>query len=303
MGQSRRNGIKLPVVITWLACIAGAHAVRITDLSVPAVVLNGSLPSVLLDCTYQLDQPTNSSAAGLVVKWYHNRSPQPVYQWIPGYSPQAFGPLRGRVNLGHVVSDDPLMRHRAVQLVQPRPELSGEYTCKVTTWRGVDVATKRMTVYAPVKSMSLSSSEPRAHQVTVTCGAEGMYPEPEVSLVVQGSRTSRERVRGLQVTKALVEGAYSVRATKVLDDREIPAQCLIHCQLTLPHTGYSVTEKIPHIRGSASRSTTPMFGRKEQYASLSLHHMRGAAPGVARRDSLAVNILLALLIHLAACFR
>jgi len=273
--------------------------VRITGLSVPSVVLNGSLPSVVLDCNYQLDTP-NNSAAGLVVKWYHNRSPQPVYQWIPGYAPQAFGPLRGRVNLGHVVSDDPLMRHRAVQLVQPRPELSGEYTCKVTTWRGVDVATKRMTVYAPVKSMSLSSSEPVGHKITLTCKAEGMFPEPEVNLVIQGSHLKRERVRGLQVTKALVEGAYSVRATKVLDDREIPAQCLIHCELTLPHTGYSVTEKIPHIRGAASHSTTPIFGRKQKFTGRSLRRLADRSAGSRLSTSLYPVLLCGLLLRFSA---
>ena len=39
--------------------------------------------------------------------------------------------------------------------------------------------------------MSLSSSQPRHHHVTVTCKAEGMYPEPEVSLLIQRSRFER----------------------------------------------------------------------------------------------------------------
>ncbi|XP_037072498.1 uncharacterized protein LOC119093624, partial [Pollicipes pollicipes] len=256
------------------ACLRGVQSVQITELSVPSTVLNGSVPSVVLDCLYALDTP-NNTASGLVVKWYHNRSPAPVYQWIPGYPPQAFGLLRGHVNLGHVASEDPLMRHRAVQLIQPRPELSGEFTCKVTTWSGVASSTKRMVIYAPVKTMSISASKPSSHRVTLTCQAEGMYPEPEVSIVVQGSQSSRERLRGLQVTKALVDGAYSVRVTKQLDDRQIPAQCLIHCLLVLPHTGYSVTEKIPHIRGSASHSSTPIFGRKEKYTSYLSQNTKG----------------------------
>ena len=44
---------------------------------------------------------------------------------------------------------------------------------------------------APVKSMSLSSTEPHHHRMAVTCKAEGMYPEPEVSLLVQRSRFKR----------------------------------------------------------------------------------------------------------------
>ena len=54
------------------------------------------------------------------------------------------------------------------------------------------------------------------------------------------------------MTKKLVDGAYSVKVTKDLDEREVPVHCLIHCELTLPNTGYSVAEKIPHIRGKWS---------------------------------------------------
>ena len=124
--------------------LSGVRTVRIVDLAVPSTVLNGSVQSIVLDCVYVLE---NNTASGLVVKWYHNRSPAPIYQWIPGYPPQAFGLLRGHVNLGHVISNDRQMRHRAIQLLRPRPELSGEFTCKVSTWSGLDTATKRMTIY------------------------------------------------------------------------------------------------------------------------------------------------------------
>ncbi|XP_043206522.1 uncharacterized protein LOC122372909 [Amphibalanus amphitrite] len=265
----------MPVIVAVFAalvCLQGAQAVKITELSVPSTVLNGSVNSIVLDCLYALESP-NNTASGLVVKWYHNRSPAPVYQWIPGYPPQAFGILRGRVNLGHVISNDPQMRHRAIQLVHPRPELSGEFTCKVSTWSGVDTATKRMTIYAPVKSMSISSSRSKAHHMTLTCQAEGMYPEPEVSIVLQHSHAERERLRGLQVTKTLVDGAYSVKVTKDLDEREVPVHCLIHCELILPNTGYKVAEKIPHIRGAPSRSSTPIFSRQEKFTGRSLRRL------------------------------
>ena len=44
---------------------------------------------------------------------------------------------------------------------------------------------------APVKSMSISTSKPSTHHVTLTCEAEGMYPEPEVSITLQHSETER----------------------------------------------------------------------------------------------------------------
>ena len=85
--------------------VRGFSNVHVSGVRLPSVVLNGSLASVVLDCDYELDSG-DREAAGLVVKWYRDRSPAPVYQWIPGHRPQALGPLRGHVNLGHVVNDD-----------------------------------------------------------------------------------------------------------------------------------------------------------------------------------------------------
>jgi hypothetical protein len=59
---------------------------QITDLKVPQLVKNGSGRSLILDCEYTLSP--DEEAAGLVVKWFFNSQPAPVYQWIPGKKPQ-----------------------------------------------------------------------------------------------------------------------------------------------------------------------------------------------------------------------
>ena len=88
-------------------------------------------------------------------------------------------------------------------------------------------------------------------------------------------------MRGLQVTKTLVDGAYSVKATKDLDEREVPVHCLIHCEISLPNTGYSVTEKIPHIRGERPlihcENTLSKTGHSVTERML---HIRGQGPPV-----------------------
>lgn len=60
---------------------------QITGLFVPTEVKNGS-DHVLLDCEYSLRPDELQPASGLVVKWFYNNSPAPVYQWIPGNKPQ-----------------------------------------------------------------------------------------------------------------------------------------------------------------------------------------------------------------------
>lgn len=61
-------------------------AVKITKLAVPEIIRFGR--PVVLDCDYTLDGTVD---AGLVVKWYFNQRPTPIYQWIPSRRPQDFG--------------------------------------------------------------------------------------------------------------------------------------------------------------------------------------------------------------------
>lgn len=58
----------------------------------PRVVLNGSTPQLVLDCEYDITEYDKNS---LVIKWYYNRQPFPVYQWIPNNDPQV-GPSCGK---------------------------------------------------------------------------------------------------------------------------------------------------------------------------------------------------------------
>lgn len=296
-------------VITLLKVTLG---VQITRLSVPSAVLNGSVGSLTLDCHFKLDpgdqlnnplQPNQSGpvVSGLVVKWFLNDRPEPVYQWTPGYRPQAFGPLKGRVDLGHATSEDSLQKYRAIRLCRPGVELSGSYTCRVTTWSDVAVATKRMTIYAPVKHMKLWSSEPHHHVTQLTCEAVGAFPEPRISFIVQDSQMSRFELDALHVTRtARASGGYSVMARRSVDDRSLPRQCLIFCHLVLPGTDYSASEKILHIRGTPSHSSFPVnnttgrnLGRPLQYFPDALY---GSAASVANSPATCPPVIFLLLI-------
>ena len=63
--------------------------------------------------------------------------------------PQIIGDkFRNHVDVNHVVHvSDSHMKHRALLLKKPTTELSGFYTCKVSTFVSEDVRGKRMTVY------------------------------------------------------------------------------------------------------------------------------------------------------------
>lgn len=127
--------------------ISGAYDVQITALRVPPEVQNGT-GYVILDCEYTVRQTTEpSTLSGLVVKWFFNNGATPVYQWIPGQNPQDLGILRGRLMLDYKASNQSTTKHRALYIINPTTELSGEYKCSVSTFTDEDFMIKTMVVY------------------------------------------------------------------------------------------------------------------------------------------------------------
>ncbi|KAM7313270.1 uncharacterized protein ISCGN_003145 [Ixodes scapularis] len=136
-----------------------ARSIRITRLSVPTFVKNGT-ESVVLDCEYELDSdPTDRQ--GLVVKWFLDDDPVPLYQWIPEISVgRHVGPkLRNRLDLFFSVPNGTdLNKFRALKIVRPTTELSGIYTCQVSSLVGQESRSGNMTVYAKTTARNILKS-------------------------------------------------------------------------------------------------------------------------------------------------
>ena len=131
---------------------------KIRELSVPSVVELGS-ENILLDCDFDYN---DTERIQLDIKWYFEDEPTPFYQWVPEQMarPQIIGEkFRKHVDLDYVVHSDSHKKHRALLLKRPTTELSGAYTCKVSTFVSEDVRREKMIVYckyffwAPVKSI------------------------------------------------------------------------------------------------------------------------------------------------------
>ncbi len=118
----------------------------ISGLRVPEVVRNGS-EAALLDCLYTLDSKEQAQNSGLVVKWFFNRSPNPVYQWIHNQKPQDAGILKGRLKLDYKASNNHTSMYRALKIIRPTIELTGDYKCLVSTYHDEDFMIKKMTVF------------------------------------------------------------------------------------------------------------------------------------------------------------
>lgn len=129
-------------VLTW----AGAISVRIDRLSVPSSVENGTADSVILDCIYSYSHEDQQ----LVVKWFFNQDPKPIYQWIPDLKKRSYSSksgFDGHINRSYVATHDPLTRYRALNILRPTTEMSGTYSCSVTSLQGQDTRAADMIVY------------------------------------------------------------------------------------------------------------------------------------------------------------
>ncbi|VVC92033.1 unnamed protein product [Leptidea sinapis] len=207
--------------IGYLAQFDGLRAVKIVKISVPDIIQYGVQDAVVLDCDYTIGNDTS----GLMVKWFFKNKARPVYQWIMSQKPQDMGILRGRVDLTYRASNDPLKMHRALRIVKPNTDISGDYTCVVSTFMEEDSRTKQMIYRRPTSGLSRT-------RVTMTRHLDGV-------------------VHHLK----LVNGRYSAVAMVTLLDADLPSPAEFICTLRIPQAKYAVRKEAIYYPGPIS--TTP----------------------------------------------
>ncbi|XP_054264047.1 uncharacterized protein LOC128987299 isoform X2 [Macrosteles quadrilineatus] len=248
-------------------------AVQITALRVPEEVRNGS-DGAILDCEYTLRQSELGPESGLVVKWFWNNSPAPVYQWIPGQRPQDLGVLKGRLKLDYKASRHPYTMHRALYINNPTTELSGEYKCSVSTFTDEDFMIKKMIVYAPERKVDLGHSKHDLHNVNITCRALGLYPEPRMTIHKGTDLKSLEEMEGVSVRTLPREESYDVVASVLLSDSELRGSLVVNCELWIPSTSYRRQKTLHYYpdSGSSPIRVAAVVLWSSLLCSLQLHH-------------------------------
>ena len=125
--------------------------VHITDLKGPKVIETGS--ELLLDCDFDYLEEEESQ---LDLKWYFNRSPIPVYQWVPSMNkgPQVIGDLfKNSLDLEYEAHNDTFKKHRALRIINTDHRFSGTYQCKVSSFVDEDFMQKEILVYGKISNL------------------------------------------------------------------------------------------------------------------------------------------------------
>ncbi|XP_015793578.1 uncharacterized protein LOC107370106 [Tetranychus urticae] len=224
------------------------EAAQIISFNVTSPVENGT-SSVILDCNFIFD-PLEEN---LVMKWYFNDNPRPVYQWIIALRKRSYSEeIRRHIDPDFTV-DNQLTEHRAIRLIKPTTQLSGNYKCTISSVQSSDSASAKLIVYAPAKSFSFRAY----NESTVLCRATGLYPSPVVELYrlnkpFKSSGPSRVKISKEGYTVITGEqGKYSIESSGSIDEDDYNDGQSVHyqCHLSIPDTNYSVTRNLTLTNG------------------------------------------------------
>jgi len=227
----------ISTVSVTLICsnLAGVSPVTLDGLVVPPVIQNGTLEHVVLDCPYTLGP---GEREGVVLKWYLNSRTVPIYQWIPPSHPQGLGSLRHKLNLDHEVTADPYSRHRALYIREPGVEMSGEYTCKVSTLENEVTRSSTMVVYTPPRRLEVSTVRASYSSVNISCLVDHTFPRPALTLYRRGARVAGVR----RAAERYEDGAWRVAVSAVMEDAALQLENLFECELFLPQTDFRLSK-------------------------------------------------------------
>ncbi|XP_068231911.1 uncharacterized protein [Palaemon carinicauda] len=157
---------------------------------------------------------------------------------------------RGRLNLEYSVSKDKYSHHRALEILYPTTELTGFYTCRVSSFHNEKFESKRMIVYVPATSMNVSYHKTTPSTVNVTCDAHGLYPKPLLRLYEGATKQSRSLVTEVHEEVIEAEDAFSVYLQAQMEERVLKQQeTIFECILSIPETEYHVRRNIIYFPG------------------------------------------------------
>uniref|UniRef100_A0AAG5DTJ1 Ig-like domain-containing protein n=1 Tax=Anopheles atroparvus TaxID=41427 RepID=A0AAG5DTJ1_ANOAO len=228
--MDKRTSMKIGL---FCVLLGACSAVKIINLKVPSTYLldqTSKTPDpLILDCEYEVDE----NEKGFVLKWLLDG--QPVYQWIPSKNPFPFQSFKNRVDTSYVVSQEHLHKHRAMAIIKPLANFTGEYSCIVQTYASIDRRAAKLKIIVRESKFDLSYYSNGDGEVTVDCQARDISPLPELQIRINNELFETENLKSVQGENGLYNASISGTLRK--DQLESPAQ--IECLLTIPETNYN----------------------------------------------------------------
>ncbi|XP_076340313.1 uncharacterized protein LOC143240932 isoform X1 [Tachypleus tridentatus] len=279
------------LIVNFLFCLCflnGIESLSITSLSVPQVVENGTKEYVDLDCVYNFTEEDDQ----LVVKWYYNDDPNPIYQWIPELNSRRVSEkFQDRVDMNFTVSPTgKFTKYRGLRILNPTTEFSGKYSCHVVSLNGIDDAAKNMIVYAPGKLTKFNYTKTSPEVATFTCEVDQIYPQPQVTLFQLSPEERKPKPLENSPTKIeMNNGSYRILVTREIKDSDLPSDgaTTFECVILIPQINHHEHRSIKYFPGKQA-------GHSEELGSLGNRRAAAvdASPGGAPKLCQTWNFLL-----------
>merc|ERR1711936_1384687 len=240
----RYSSSKMSTIVTIVLCtIIGSQSLSFNGVSSPSSSTSGEVSSpsshpagedLILDCDYSY---LESESDQLVVTWYYNNSPIPIYQWVPGLNigPQVINPMfKYNLDLTYQADSDNIKKHRALHITKPDQTFAGNYRCRVSTFLEEVTGNMDVIVYVSPSSLSLTSTPS-----TIQCSAVGVYPVPQVYIVWSYNSTIHTTDQMIVTPNTLNPALFDVSVAATIDQEDIAPHDMITCEVTIPGTEFN----------------------------------------------------------------
>ncbi|XP_011637002.1 uncharacterized protein LOC105427111 [Pogonomyrmex barbatus] len=222
------------IVLQLFECYSSAHGSSIRSLDVPLVVRNGTGPVDLI-CIYEIDEDEN----GLVIKWFHEA--YQIYQWIPPIPPQDIGIIEGLAEYPAEILKNPYS-HSVIRLKTVTMDMTGEYTCAISTFQDEASNSSKMIVYIPENDMMVRIYPFNRTHMNLTCVVTGARPRPFLKFYIEGIESNGRGSNNRKSSTDWYKGDLRTSLDVVVEDTLDPA--VVECEMSIPETEYKRRERI-----------------------------------------------------------
>lgn len=177
-----------------------------------------------------------SSDSGIVIKWYHNQ--KQIYEWIPPLSPRDMGIMKGLIEYPWENINRP-HSHSILEIKNITTNLSGEYTCTISTFQDEDSKSANVIVYVPVNNVTMKTELYNETHLNISCETFGAHPSPKLKILINGLEVEGETNYSSDY--------YENPRTRHHLLMGIPKNSsLLECEIQIPQVNYKRSEKIFH---------------------------------------------------------
>lgn len=135
---------------------------------------------LIIDCEYE----TETNETGFVLKWLLN---QRVFaQWIPKINNNNIAYMsyvKDNIDVNYQQQNILNVKHKAVSIIRPAWNLTGDYTCVAQTFESVDRRSAHLQIIVAESDYLLTYNITNNDEVFINCTAKNIYPEPVLKIL------------------------------------------------------------------------------------------------------------------------